>query len=338
MSQLAWGIMGTGNIARQFAACMAGSRRGRIVAVGSRSGESAERFASSFSIPTAYPSYEQLLRDRQVQAVYISVPNSMHHEWTLRSLDAGKHVLCEKPFALNADQAKEMFDCARKAGLVLVEAFMYRSHPQTHEVLKAVRSGRIGTVKLIKTSFCFRIAKVEHNIRFKPELGGGALMDVGCYCLDFARLIAGQEPAKIFATARMHPSGVDECVAGVLSFPGGIQASFVCGLSLQADNTACICGDEGYIEIPWPWKPQKKASFAIAHSTPPRQDAAPGVTPARPPRQQFDVEAPTELYALEADDFAATVLDGATPAVTPAQTLGNMRVLDEIRRQIGLPF
>lgn len=337
-AELRWGILGTGNIARQFAAGVLTARRGRVVAVGSRASESANAFARQFSLPEAHASYDSLLADRQVDAIYLSLPNSMHHEWTLKALRAGKHVLCEKPFASNQAQAEEMFDVAGKCGKMVVEAFMYRSHPQTQAVLDAIRRGDIGQVKAIKTSFCFRISKVDQNIRFKPELAGGAMMDIGCYCLSFARLVAGQEPDRIHAVGRMHPSGVDEAASGALHFPNDVVASFVCGMLLQADNTASICGTDGYIEIPWPWKPQRRATYTIAHSTPPKQDAPPGSTPTRPPRQDFTVEADAELYALEADDFAAAALDGVPPRVTRDDTLGNMRALDEIRRQIGVAF
>ncbi|HEY7087781.1 MAG TPA: Gfo/Idh/MocA family oxidoreductase [Tepidisphaeraceae bacterium] len=335
---LRWGIMGTGNIARQFTAGLASSRRTRVVAAGSRTQASAAAFAQQFGLSSAHSSYDALLADRQVDAVYLSLPNSMHHEWTLKSLRAGKHVLCEKPFATNVAQSQEMFDVAQKMGLVLVEAFMYRSHPQTQSVLDTIRGGAIGEVKLIKTSFCYRTSKIDQNIRFRADLHGGAMMDIGCYCLSFARLIAGAEPDRIVAVGRMHPSGVDEAASGSLHFPNGISASFVCGMIVQADNTASICGTEGYIDIPWPWKPQRKATYTVAQSTPPKQDAKPGTTPTRPPKQDFTVEADRELYALEADDFAASVQDGAAPRVAREDTLGNMRALDEVRRQIGLPY
>jgi xylose dehydrogenase (NAD/NADP) len=332
---LRWGIMGTGNIARQFVAGLKTSRRTRAVAVGSRTSSAAAAFAEQFSVPAAHGSYEALLEDRSVDAIYLSLPNSMHHEWTIRSLRAGKHVLCEKPLADTTAQAQEMFDVAEKRGKLLVEAFMYRSHPQTHSVLESIRSGAIGEVKLIKTSFCYRTTKVDQNIRFRPELAGGAMMDIGCYCLSFSRLIASEEPDRIVAIGKMHSSGVDEAASGSLHFPAsGILATFACGMTVQADNTAYVCGTEGYLEIPWPWKPQRRATYTIAHSTPPRQDAPAGSAPARPPRQEIVVETDSELYALEADDFAAAAIDGAPPMVSREDSIGNMRALDEIRKQI----
>ncbi|MGH7213542.1 MAG: Gfo/Idh/MocA family protein, partial [Tepidisphaeraceae bacterium] len=162
---LRWGILGTGNIARQFAAGVRTSSRGALAAVGSRARESADAFARTYEIPSSHAGYDALLRDASVDAVYNSLPNSMHHEWTIRALRAGKHVLCEKPFATNLAQSQEMFDVARTAGKVLVEAFMYRSHPLTLAVKRAVDDGAIGRLQLIRTSFCYRTSRIAGNIR-----------------------------------------------------------------------------------------------------------------------------------------------------------------------------
>src|SRR5207302_3086127 len=172
--------------------------------------------------------------------------NSMHHEWTIKALAAGKHVLCEKPSAVTAAQAGEMFDAAGRAGRVLVEGFMYRAHPLTGAVMEACRRGDIGRLQLIRTSFCYRTSKVAGNIRFDPMLQGGGLMDIGCYCIDFSRLFAGEDPTAISCVARRYESGVDHVAAGTMLFPSGVIASFVCGMSVQANNAAYLCGDEGY--------------------------------------------------------------------------------------------
>lgn len=338
MNRLRWGILGTGNIARQFAQGLRSTDRHEIAAVGSRSRESAATFAGSFAIPAAYGSYEQLIGDRSVDAIYLSLPNALHHEWTIRSLRAGKHVLCEKPFALNAAQAQEMFDEAHKAGRVLIEAFMYRAHPQTLAVLDAVRCGVIGPIKLIRTSFCYRTNRIDGNIRFDLLLGGGALMDIGCYCINFSRAIAGAQPDKIHAVARMHSSGVDEVVSVLMQFPGNIAAEFSCGMSLQAENTAHLCGSDGFISIPVPWKPAPgKAHYIIGRSIPPKQDLA-GGAPVLPPRQVVEIADNRDVFAVEADAFGDCVLNGTPPFVSREDTLGNMHVIDEIRRQIGLEF
>ena len=336
--RLRWGILGTGNIARQFAAGVNASARGRLTAVGSRRRETAEAFARQFEVAGVVGGYQDVVAARDVDAVYVSLPNSLHHEWTVRALGAGKHVLCEKPFAASEAQAREMFDAAAAAGRLAVEAFMYRSHPQTRAVLDALRGGAVGAVRLVRTSFCFHTSKVDGNIRFRPDLAGGGIMDVGCYCVNFARLIAGAEPLAVHAVARLHPSGVDELAAGTLTFPGGVVASFTCGMSAQADNAAHVCGTDGYLEVPVPWKPPVEgARFSVVRQTPPLMDGKP--RPTAPPRQTIEVPGGgRNLYAYEADDFAAAALDNAPPAVTATDTLGNMRVLDELRRQVGLAF
>lgn len=336
-NRLRWGILGTGNIARQFAAGFITSTRGDIVAVGSRQGETAAIFAQSHNVPAAYASYDEVLTDRKVEAVYNALPNSLHHEWTIKALHSGKHVLCEKPLAANLAQSQEMFDAAERTGKILVEAFMYRSHPLTHAVAEVVRSGAIGRLHLIRTSFCYRTNRIEDNVRFSTHLAGGSLMDIGCYCINFSRFFAGGEPREVHAVAHRHETGVDDVVAGTLIFPGGIVAGFTCGMSVQADNTAYLCGSDGFIEIPIPWKPpMKQAAFTIARGTPPRMDIGSGQPVPVPPRQTRYVDAEKDLYALEADEFAVTVLDGMPPRITRQDTLGNMAILDQLRRQIGL--
>lgn len=334
--RLGWGILSTGNIARQLATGVLDSRRGALVAVGSRDAAAAAAFARQFEIPFHFGSYDEVLRCHEVDVVYVALPNSMHYEWTIAALRAGKHVLCEKPLASNAREAREMFDAAGRVGRVLMEAFMYRSHPQTLAVIDAVRGGAIGQLKLIRTSFCFCTRRTEGNIRFSRELSGGALMDVGCYCINFSRLLTGAEPTRVSVMGTLHESGVDELAAGTLEFAGGVVASFTCGMRVQADNTAYVCGSDGYIEIPVPWKPPKdNATFTIARSTPPRMDA-PGAASAPPPPQHRTVSAGRDLYAVETDDFAATIFDGQPPRITRQDSIGNMEVLDEMRKQLGV--
>lgn len=335
--RLRWGILSTGNIARQFAEGVAGSRRCDVKAVGSRNAATAADFASRFDIDAAHGDYDALIADANIDAVYVALPNSMHHEWTIKALTAGKHVLCEKPFSVNAAEAEQMFDTASKQGLVLVEAFMYRSHPMLLAAVQEVRNGAIGEVTLVRSSFCYCTNKIDGNVRFSSALAGGGIMDVGSYCINFSRLIADAEPEHITATARLHESGVDDIAAGTLRFANGIVANWNCGMRAQTNNAAFICGTEGYIEIPIPWKPPvADAQFTIARMTPPRQDKRRAAPSAGPRTLTFDAPAP--LYGMEADDFAAAVFDGAPPRITAQDTLGNMRVLDAIRAAVGLPF
>jgi D-xylose 1-dehydrogenase (NADP+, D-xylono-1,5-lactone-forming) len=336
--KLRWGILGTGNIARQFCAAMPHSRRGILSAVASRQIHRSEEFAKAHGIPAAYGNYESLLADPKVDAVYVALPNSLHCEWTVESLRAGKDVLCEKPLAMNLAEARRMVGAAKKSGRLLVEAFMYRSHPVTEAIIKAVRGGAIGELRFIRTSFCFRTNRIDGNVRFERKLGGGGLMDIGCYCIHFARLLAQSEPKQIQAVAHFHERGVDDLLAATMVFPDGLLSQFTCGLSLQANNTATIFGTEGYIEIPVPWKPQRVAEFVIARGIPPKMDSAKSKTGKVQPRRVITIDAKRELYAVEADDFAAAALDGKPQRISLEDSLGNMRVLDEIRRQIGLNF
>jgi len=335
---LNWGILGTGNIANQFAAgVQAGGKRSRIAAVASRTEACARAFAEKHQVSAAFGSYEAMLASDDIDAVYVSLPNAMHHSWTLASLDAGKHVLCEKPFALDAAQAEAMFDRAVAKGLLVVEAFMYVSHPLTAAVQKALAAGAIGELQLIRTSFSYRTRKIAGNVRFDRPLGGGALMDIGCYCIHFARRFAGAEPTEIQTIGRMHAAGVDELLAAQMRFPSGVLATFTCGMSAQANNAAMLSGSDGFIESPVPWKPPvNNAAYHIRRMTPPRMDKS--AAPSPPDAETVTVNADRPLYALEADEFAAAALDGQRPAITREDTMGNMRVLDVMRSQIGLAF
>lgn len=335
--RLGFGILGTGNIAGQFAQGLAGAQRCTLAAVGSRSAASADAFVREHG-GKAHSSYDALLADPDVDAVYISLPNAMHHGWTLKALAAGKHVLCEKPLAVTAAQAEEMFDAADRHGRLLVEAFMYRSHPMMKQVVADVRARAIGQVKLIRTSFCYHTSNIHDNIRFSVDLAGGAIMDIGCYCVDFAGLIAGSDVAAVQGYAHVHETGVDDYAAGVLRFDNDVLCDFACGMRVQANNTALICGDAGYIEIPVPWKPPETgATYILKGQIPPRQDKAqPDQAAPSPAEQRIDAGKP--IFACEADDFAAAVLEGEPPSVPRNDTLRTARILDQLRKQAGLPF
>jgi predicted dehydrogenase len=317
MDKLQWGILGTGNIAQQFCTGLAGCKTGTAAAVGSRRRESAEAFAQRFGIPKSYANYEGLIADPHIDAVYVSLPNSLHCEWTLRAIQAGKHVLCEKPIAASENEAKKMFDAAREAGKVLIEAFMYRAHPQTREVMEKLRASAIGEVKLVRTSFCFRTNKVEGNIRFDRDLAGGALMDIGCYCISFSQMAARSDVVEMAASGLLHRGGVDEIVAGSLKFANGVIAGFTCGMTVQADNTAYIFGTDGHIEIPRPWKPLAEDARYKVNG------------------QEYVVNAGRDVFGVEADVFAASVKDGAPPFFSEAESLATIKILDKLRNVVA---
>ena len=317
---LRWGILGTGRIARKFAAQLPQTARAELAAVGSRSADSAREFVEEYG-GTPHTGYEGLLADPGVEAVYVSLPNGLHHEWTIRSLEAGKHVLCEKPMAVTVAEAEEMFDAAQQHGRLLVEAFMYRCQPAVEELIRTVREGGVGQLRLIRTHFTFNRPDPTAEIRYQPQLAGGSLMDIGCYCVNLARALAGAEPTAMHAVGHVHPSGVDDYAAAVLDFGGRVLCALTSGMTVDADLTTYACGSEGYVVMNRPWF--SDGTFTLASGT---------------ERRTIRAEAPMEFYALEAEAFARAVHDGAEPWISKADTLGNVRVLAELRRQIGLPF
>ncbi len=244
-----WGVLSTAYIGRAAVnPAIAASSNGALVAVASRDADRAQAYATETGIPKHYGSYQALLEDGDVDAVYIPLPNSMHREWTIRAAERGKHILCEKPLAMNEAECLEMEAAAAANGVLLMEAFMYRFHPRTEKVLELIRAGAIGDVRMIRSTFSFRITRPD-NIRLKPELGGGALMDVGCYCVNISRTVAGTEPLQARATARWSASGVDEQLEGTLHFPDGMVAQFDCALTLERRERYEISGTDGHLVV-----------------------------------------------------------------------------------------
>ena len=246
---LRWGILSTAKIGRNAVIpAIQASGNGEVTAVASREADRAQAFAAELSIPSHYGSYEALLEAEDVDAVYIPLPNSLHREWTIKSAEAGKHVLCEKPLGLTAAECAEMDAAARDNGVKLMEAFMYRFHPRTERVIELVRGGTIGPLRALQASFSFRLAERD-NIRLDPALGGGSLMDVGCYCVNIARTLAGAEPVEVQALASWTSSGVDEQIAGTLRFEDGLLAQIDCALSLERRQRYSVAGPDGYLDV-----------------------------------------------------------------------------------------
>jgi predicted dehydrogenase len=252
---LRYGILGAANIARAFTRGVAGSSHASVVAVTSRSAKKAQAFAAELGIPRALPSYEALLADPEVEAVYIPLPNDLHAEWAIKACVAGKHVLCEKPIAIGEADAQAMFDAARRHGVVLREAYPYMAQPQTVELRKLLAEGAVGRVQMITAAFGFRIVSPEGaplgdaaNIRLLPDRGGGALLDAGTYSVSLARIAAGERPLRAQATLRRTQTGVDAAVAATLEFPSGAIAQVNCSMATAAHRHAVIAGDAGVIE------------------------------------------------------------------------------------------
>jgi D-xylose 1-dehydrogenase (NADP+, D-xylono-1,5-lactone-forming) len=246
-----WGIVSTADINRKVIPGAHASGKVDVVAVASRDQARAEAYAREWEIPRAYASYEALLDDPDVEAVYISLPNTMHAEWSVKALEAGKHVLCEKPFTRHPEEVDSAFDAAERTGRLLMEAFMYRHNPQTKRLVELVADGAIGELRLVRSTFSYSLYDTG-NIRLRTELEGGALMDVGCYCVSGSRLLGG-EPVAVHGDAQYGPTGTDWVFAGVLRFPNGALATFDCGTALPNRDELEAVGSEGSLFLDDPW-------------------------------------------------------------------------------------
>ena len=246
-----WGIVSTADINRKVIPGAKASPKVELVGVASRTQDRAEQYASWWEIPRAYGSYEALLADDDIDAVYISLPNTIHCEWSIKALEAGKHVLCEKPLSRHPDEVAAAFDAADRAGRLLSEAFMWRHNPQTARLKELVDQGAIGELRLVRSTFSYGLYD-EDNIRLRTEVEGGALMDVGCYTVSGSRFLAG-EPERVFGEAWYGPTGTDWVFAGTMRFPGDVIATFDCGTALTNRDELEAIGSEGSLFVDDPW-------------------------------------------------------------------------------------
>ena len=324
MKKVTWGILSTANIGvkRVIPAIMAGER-GVVAAIASRDGERAATVANNLGIARSYGSYQALLDDPEIDAIYNPLPNHLHVEWTVKALEAGKDVLCEKPIALNAKQAAALVEARDRTGRQVIEAFMVRFHPQWQRTRELVRSGRIGHVGTIQSAFLFT-ALDPRNVRNQVEIGGGALYDVGCYPIVTARYIFGAEPDRAIGLVDRDPQmGVDRWTSGLLSFPGGGQLTFSCALQLASYQRVVILGSAGRIELHVPFTPQKDHACRIIIDTGKAPDGSSAVV------EDF---APVDQYMLQCD-LAAKVFQGEARQEFPIEdAIANMRVIDAIYR------
>ena len=246
-----WGIVSTADINRKLIPGAHASEKVELVAVASRDQARADAYAREWGIPRAYGTYEALLADPEIEAVYISLPNTLHCEWSIKAVEAGKHVLCEKPLTRHPEEAAAAFDAAERAGRLLSEAFMYRHNPQTRRLAQLVEEGAIGELRLVRSAFSYGLYDVE-NIRLRTELEGGALMDVGCYNVSGSRLLGG-EPERVWGEAWYGPSGTDWVFTGTMRFPGDVIATFDCGTALPNRDELEAIGSEGSLFLDDPW-------------------------------------------------------------------------------------
>ncbi|WP_404925126.1 aldo/keto reductase [Mesorhizobium sp. ORM16] len=335
-----WGILGPGSIAKAFAGGVAGSRNGKLVAIGARD-PGKPGLAQSFPGARILEGYEALLTDAEIDAIYISVPHPGHAQWAIRAAGAGKHVLCEKPLALTAFEADAMMHAARKAGTFLGEAFMYRLHPQTLKLVELIKSGVIGEIRMIKSSFGFAMPDFmpQHRL-YANDLAGGGILDVGGYPVSMARLIAGAaagkpflEPDKVTGVAHLGQSGVDEWASALLHFPGGILAEVSCSISLNQDNVLRIFGTRGRIEVPDFWFAGGDRDVGLGRIN---------VIGADGVRETISVNEKRHVYSFEVDAAGDAILAGrqefAWPGMAWADSLGTLRVLDRWRAAVGLEY
>ena len=341
---LKWGIITAGNIARTFASGLKASKTGELVATGARDRERAESLAQAWG-GRAYGSYDQVLQDPEVEAVYIATPHHLHAEWTIAAALAGKAILCEKPFTLNSLEAVGALSEVDRAGVFFMEAFMYRCSPQTRKLVELLDAGAIGKVQAIDAEFSYGSSLDLVNFRTDPAIGGGGIMDVGTYCSSFCCLVAGQDPDRVDYVANLD-RGYDSYGAGVLQFPNGIVAKIASGVHLPMANQAVIYGDEGNIRIEDPWKSPVGTMMTLTRydGVPydPRPQAEPdtaGKHGPGPSVETFSLGCTTaELYAYEADAVAEFVGHKECPYMPVADTLRNMRILDQMRLSCGLSF
>lgn len=322
MEKLRWGVLGTAKIALEnVVPAMQQGRYCRVEAIASRDLVKAEEAARWRGIPRAYGSYEALLAAPDVDAVYIPLPNHLHVPWAIEALEAGKHVLCEKPIGLDAGQARELQAVAgQHPELRVMEAFMYRFHPQWQRTLEIVTAGGVGRLQTIQAFFSYHNVDPD-NIRNKPGMGGGALMDIGCYCISLARFVYGAEPRRALGHMQRDPGfGIDHLTSGVLEFEAG-TATFTCGTQLAPYQRVQVVGDEGRIELEIPFNAPADRPCRLWHQT----MAAGGATREEP-------TGPANQYTLQGDAFALAVLEDR-PAPTPLEdAVGNMAAIDAVVR------
>ena len=307
-----WGILSTGNINRKVIPGAHASPKVDLVAVASRDQARAHEYARTWEIPRAFGSYEALLADQQIEAVYISLPNSMHCEWSIKALEAGKHVLCEKPLSRNTSDVEAAFDAADRAGRLLSEAFMYRHNPQTKRAKQLVEEGAIGELRLIRSAFSYSLYD-ENNIRLQTALDGGALMDVGCYTVSGSRLFGG-EPEKVYGEARFGPSGTDWVFGGMLRFPGNVVALFDCGTAMTERDELEAIGSEGSLFLDDPW-----------------HCIVPGIELRREGKvERIEVER-FDSYRLELENLSDAIRGEGTQLLGRDDAIGQARVLEALR-------
>jgi predicted dehydrogenase len=277
---------------------MRASKRNQLAAVASRTQESAEQYARKWKIPRAHGSYEALLADPEIDVIYNPLPNHLHAEWSIKAVQAGKHVLCEKPLALSVQEVDAMKSAARKHGRVIAEAFMYRHHPQTLKVQELVKTGSLGSLRLIRGSFSYVLSR-QADVRFDPAMGGGSIWDVGCYPITYARAVLGKDPLEVFGWQVTGPTGIDETFVGQMRFADDVCMQFDSSFSMPLRWFMEIVGSEATLTVPNPFKPNENEKIYLTRD---------GKT------ETIGIQG-QELYIGEVEDMADTILLGREPRI-----------------------
>jgi xylose dehydrogenase (NAD/NADP) len=313
MDLVKWGLLSTANINRRLIPAIEASERGVLAAVASRDLARAQAYAAEWQIPQAFGSYEAMLDSDVIDAVYISLPNHLHAEWSIKALEAGKHVLCEKPFAISLDEVDAMIAKADETGLALAEAFMYRHHPQTKIVGEWVHSGRLGETTVIQSMFNFTGLEAG-NVRLNADWGGGAMWDVGVYPMSLSQYLMGGPPEWVFGEQWLGPSGVDEVFCGQLHYAGGGMAQISCSFRTPFCTYAEIIGTEGRLSMNRPFVGTDDEVARLLYTPP---DGQPQVVPV-----------PEEpLYLGEVEDLQAAILDGQPNYLSLAESRNHIRTV-----------
>ena len=311
MKKLRWGLISTANINRRLIPVIGQSERGELAAVASRSLESANKYAKKWDIPQAFGSYQEMLDSGEVDVVYISLPNHLHAEWTIKALRAGVHVLCEKPFAITLDEVDEMVAVSEQENLVLAEAFMYRHHPKTLMVKDWIESGKLGEIKGMFGAFSFYLED-DANVRMRPEYGGGSLWDVGVYPMSYAQFLMGETPQWVTATQTIGSTGVDTFFGGHLHYENGVFAQIMSSFKTSFITEVQIYGTKGRVHLPHPFTGEEDAEISFY---PVNGEMERYVAPSKP------------LYLGEVEDMHAAILDGKPNLVTLEETRNHVKTV-----------